>query len=304
MRFRFSVRGLLALVLIIAAGMGWIVRQAHVQRDAVAAIEKAGEVRYACDANMSSPGNTLPGWKEGIAEYIGIDFVDHVVSVRLKSHGTRADLQQAVDRLGDLVQVRRMNLMGIAVKDDALVQVERMSRLESLLLQFTSISDGGLAHMRNLTNIKTLLIAGGISDAGLVHLKELTKLSDLTLQRTQISDAGLAHLSGLASLSELSLSDNKLSDAGLVHLKGLTNLSRLDLRRTQVSDAGLVHLKGLGQLSRLNLSYTQVSDAGLVHLKGLTKLSRLDVDYSTRVTDEGIKTLKQALPGLTINRSY
>jgi hypothetical protein len=44
---RFSVRGLIGLVLVIGAGLGWIVRQAHIQRDAVAAIKKAdGVVRY------------------------------------------------------------------------------------------------------------------------------------------------------------------------------------------------------------------------------------------------------------------
>ena len=35
---RFSVRGLIVVVLVIGAGLGWIVRQAHIQRDAVAAI--------------------------------------------------------------------------------------------------------------------------------------------------------------------------------------------------------------------------------------------------------------------------
>jgi hypothetical protein len=39
---RFSVRGLIVLALVIAAGLGWVVRQAHIQRDAVAAIKKAG----------------------------------------------------------------------------------------------------------------------------------------------------------------------------------------------------------------------------------------------------------------------
>jgi hypothetical protein len=39
---RLSVRGLIVLVLAIGAGLGWIVHEAHVQRDAVAAIRKAG----------------------------------------------------------------------------------------------------------------------------------------------------------------------------------------------------------------------------------------------------------------------
>ena len=39
---RFSVRGLIVLVLVIGAGVGWLVRSARIQRDAVAAIQNAG----------------------------------------------------------------------------------------------------------------------------------------------------------------------------------------------------------------------------------------------------------------------
>jgi hypothetical protein len=44
---RFSLRGLIVLVVVVGVGLGWVVRQAHVQRDAVAAIVGAGgAVRY------------------------------------------------------------------------------------------------------------------------------------------------------------------------------------------------------------------------------------------------------------------
>ena len=36
------MRGLIVFVIVIGAGLGWIVHQAHVQRDAVEAIKKAG----------------------------------------------------------------------------------------------------------------------------------------------------------------------------------------------------------------------------------------------------------------------
>ncbi len=39
---RTSVRGLCVLVLAIGAGLGWVVHQAHDQRDAVAAIKGVG----------------------------------------------------------------------------------------------------------------------------------------------------------------------------------------------------------------------------------------------------------------------
>jgi hypothetical protein len=41
---RFNVRGLIVVVLVIGVGLGWVVRQAHGQRDAVAAILRAGGV--------------------------------------------------------------------------------------------------------------------------------------------------------------------------------------------------------------------------------------------------------------------
>ena len=81
---RFSLRGMLVLVLVIAAGMGRIVNQARTQRDAVAAIRKAGgNVCYVSGLPSVSAGSQLPGWKRWIAEWVGLDYVDHVDSVHL-----------------------------------------------------------------------------------------------------------------------------------------------------------------------------------------------------------------------------
>ena len=45
---RFSVRGMILLVLAVGAALGWTVRQAHRQRDAVATIKTAGgQIDYA-----------------------------------------------------------------------------------------------------------------------------------------------------------------------------------------------------------------------------------------------------------------
>ncbi len=46
-KFCFGVRGLIVLVLVVGAGLGWIVCQAHIHAHAVAAIKEAGgSVRY------------------------------------------------------------------------------------------------------------------------------------------------------------------------------------------------------------------------------------------------------------------
>jgi internalin A len=48
-----------------------------------------------------------------------------------------------------------------------------------------------------------------VTDAGLAHLRELTNLQTLGLNGTQVTDAGLANLRGLTNLSELSLNGTK-----------------------------------------------------------------------------------------------
>ena len=39
---RFSIRGLIVLVLFTGGGLGWLIRGARIQREAVAALEKCG----------------------------------------------------------------------------------------------------------------------------------------------------------------------------------------------------------------------------------------------------------------------
>jgi len=208
---RFSVRGLIVLVMVIGVGLGLLVRSAHIQRDAVAAIVNARGLVYYDWQDL--PGGELwaPSW---LVDLIGVDFFGYVTSVYLVHSSTATDT--------------------------VIAQLGRLTRLQNLNLDDTSVSN-----------------------AGLVNLKGLTSLSDLSLSYTQVSDAGLAHLKGLTSLLNLRLARTQVSDAGLVHLKGLTNLSFLDLRDTHVTDAGLAHLKGLTNLSSLYLNGTQVTDAGM-----------------------------------------
>lgn len=82
-----------------------------------------------------------------------------------------------------------------------------------------------------------------ISDAGLVHLKGLTNLTTLELAGTKISDAGLVHLKGLTHLTTLDLHFTEVCDAGLVHLKELTRLTLLWLFETKVTKEGVMKLK-------------------------------------------------------------
>jgi hypothetical protein len=79
------------------------------------------------------------------------------------------------------------------------------------------------------------------------------------------------------------------------------NLRILYLTDTIFTDAGLAFLEGLDGLEALDLSGTQVSDAGIRYLETLRNLRVLNVT-GTGITDAGEQELKQAMPGLRINR--
>ncbi len=215
---RFSVRGLMVLVLMSAVWLGWLVRSARIQRETVTAIERAGgsagyDLGWTDDRLLQKRGSWAPTW---LVDVLGVDYFVSVVDLAFS--GTCTDRE--LGRAGSL------------------------SRLEQLSLARSRISDAGLAHLRGLAHLSWLnLCDTKITDAGLVHLEGLTTLEGLDLSFTPVTDAGLAHLKGLKGLTELDLSGTRITDAGLTHLKGLSNLAQLRVLRTHVTGAGIQSLK-------------------------------------------------------------
>ncbi len=275
---RLSMRGLIVLVLLTGGGLGWLIRAARIQREAVAALEKCGcAATYDWQVNDGKP---VPGGRpwapHWLVDRLGVDYFGHVTDVTV------------IHSMGDGPKA-------------AIAPICRLTGVQGIHVFAPPFGDAELAGLRGLRSLSVLNLGGShVSDTGLAHLKGLTNLSIMSLCNTKITDRGLAHLDGLTKLSYLDIGAMKISDDGLANLKHRTGLSFLDLLDTQVTDQGLAHLKPLRNLSFLRLEGTQISDAGLVHLKGSTKLTRLDL-RRTRVTAAGINELKQALPGLSIN---
>jgi internalin A len=283
---RISVRGLIVLVLIIGAGLGWIVNAARIQREAVASIQRDG-------------GSVMYDWEfEGPWDFIG--------PISRSTGRPRAPIW-LVDQLGvDYFGQAKSVALGQPGSPSALRNIGRLSHVERIDLQGPFVTDAGLAHLKGLSNLSYFKIgnrygdcSGGthlqdaarVTDAGMPYLKGLNKLSLLDLNGTKVSDTGMANLAGMTRLGNLGLADTRITDIGLVSLKPMTKLRSLDLSGTQISGAGLVHLKTLNHLTFLYLRGTQISDAGLEHLKNLTRLLILDLG-NTRITDAGLEHLK------------
>jgi Leucine-rich repeat (LRR) protein len=93
------------------------------------------------------------------------------------------------------------------------------------------------------------------------------------------------------------IDDNFLKQL-VLEIKGIEYITALNLSENRkITDNGLVELLPLMQLQDLNLSSCDVSDKGLLSLIKLNKLQRLNISFCNRITDIGIKSLKN-LPDL------
>jgi hypothetical protein len=177
-RVRVSLRMLMFIVLVLGIWFGRYAISVRVQRDAVAAVTKAGgSVSYdwdwgtPYDPNIIDP-NAKPRAPKWLANLVGVDYVANVVGVNLSTPNVNAPNK---------------------ANDETLAHVGRLGRLENLNLADTAVTDAGLAHLEGLTNVR-----------------------DLNLWNTQVTDAGLAHLKGLAKVGTLALVGTRVTEDGVL----------------------------------------------------------------------------------------
>jgi hypothetical protein len=191
---RFSVRCLIVLVLVVGGWLAWLVRHAHVQREAVAAIVKGGntvEYDWQWSNGRFNPGGEpwAPRW---LVELAGVDYFGNVVSAVV-----------------------------INASEHKLIHLGKLGKLRNLVITVESdTADAWLVHLNGLTNLLELNLGGAhVTDAGLAHLAGLTNLSGLGLDCPRVSDAGLASLKGLPKLSVLDVEGTQVTEAGIRQLQ-------------------------------------------------------------------------------------
>jgi Leucine-rich repeat (LRR) protein len=229
----------------------------------------------------------------------------------------------SLENLKGLTGLREILLTSKPVLSDAdLIHLKGLTGLQHLQLSSSpqnTITDAGLANIKDMLDMRTLNMRGPVTSAGMVYLRGMTRLHDLWIPATRVDDLapirnltglkylhlsstpmtddGLAPVAGFTSLSNLFLADTPITDAGLKHLRGLTSLTQLELSKTRITDAGLANLAGLVSLQNLGLAGTGVTDAGLAQLAKLQSLATLNI-ADTKVTDDGLKHLT-GLKGLS-----
>jgi internalin A len=187
-----------------SGALDWLAHRAHLRRDAVAALKPAnGTIMYDWqfkDGRLIRNGKPWePKW---LLDILGIDFFHDATMIALFS-GRVTDADMAC--LGNL------------------------TRIDTLVLNPSSVSDVGLAHIDQLINVRWLSIGSSLDSTDalitrLVRLKTLNRIHGLNLDRSSVTDDGLGRLDGLTSLELLGLEGTRVSDAGLARLSRLTAL--------------------------------------------------------------------------------
>ncbi|MBP90726.1 MAG: hypothetical protein CMJ64_29115 [Planctomycetaceae bacterium] len=182
-----------------------------------------------------------------------------------------------------------LSLAGNPEITDATLEWLDLTKLRSLSLGETSITDNGLKRLRG-TRLKILALYGckRITDVGMEHMSKLTTLTSLALDHTSVGDAGVTQLAPLVNLDQLSLGVTKCTEAALNIVSSLKKLRSLDLYGIPVSSAGLRKLRGLTELQTLRISDTAIDDEALRELATLTELRYLDLSRNPGITDAGL----------------
>ena len=165
---------------------------------------------------------------------------------QLNLNGTKVSAAGVVSFVKGRTRLRRLELMGVPLRDDDLAALKELTDLRVLSLRGTLVTDKGAVHLKAFTKLRTLNLSTGeglITDAALPHLKSLTDLEYLDLDRTGITDAGLEHLKPLRKLRGLQVAFTAVGDDGLEHLAALSELKELNARGTKVTKAGVDKLK-------------------------------------------------------------
>lgn len=192
--------------------------------------------------------------------------------------------------LRELTQLSELRLQSMTITKEDLSNLMMFNNknLESLYLDFTSLSNEDIKGLYGSPRLFRLSIRGTtIDDYGIELLKNLPALRVLNADMTNVQGKGFK---GFSNLESLGLWGTKVDDEGLSTISAMLSLQRLGLSSTNITDIGMIHVGKLVGLKELTLDYTSISDEGIDRIGRLRDLERISIS-STKITDSGLERI-------------
>jgi len=212
--------------------------------------------------------------------------------LRVSSMFARADANRHVlAPISHLTGLQILMLYQTGITDEQMKYLKPLRALRALELSNEfSISNTGMAALKDLPALEYLSLDPGVTDAGLKHVGQLPNLRWLKIGTGKIRGPGLAELANLPRLERLCLcssfqSQTQISDRHIKYLEGLTQLKSLTLWGSicnSLTDASLASIGKLKNLEELHLIRTgpRFTSAGLAHLRQLKYLRKIDLGFA------------------------
>lgn len=240
-RVSFSLKALLLGVLAVSlacAWLGWRLRKAERQQQAVAEIERlGGKVFY--DHQMAGMEPNGPPW---LRDWLGEHVFDRVVRVELGGIEGLAD----ISLLGDWDDLQFVFLHFTDVSD--LAPLADKPKLEFISLSHTRVEE--IDALRGSPRLEGV-------DLSRTSVRDLGPLAGRPLKRLWLRGTPVDDLSGLVVDELVVLDLDKTGVTDITPLASATNLTELSLSRTEVVD--VTPLLGLRRLTSLDLKWTKIS---------------------------------------------
>ena len=214
--FRPSLRLLMAFVMVIGGGSGWLAHRARTQRLAVTAITRAGgwiEYSGMSESERGDSGPTAqrldarsppygPRW---LRESLGVDMIETVTAVGVEGPGIDDQL------MAQIATLHHLKSLTLNIADGAshptitgFAQLERLSQLQDLIISGRIISDRALPHLGHLNDLRHVrMYQAAPADSDLSKIARCSRLEELVIDGSNLSVAGLSDLAGLRTLRHL-----------------------------------------------------------------------------------------------------
>lgn len=246
---QFSLRSLLAMLLMCCCAMPWVVAGIHRWQAEQARRQAREEARRKAEQSWKLARSV------GAEMHAGCGWVHGGNYVRLR--GPQVD-DARLAQLQSLVQIDGIDLSNSRITDAGIKRISQLSQLQILDINDTQITDEGLASLVGLRRLRGLRMNDTrITDYGLNFLAQIKSLESLEIIGTNVTEDAVARLQRALPHCEIEYLSGWLgtwvTDADLAKIACLTTSSEVFLNDAQMTDSGLFTLVGCGQLKTLHV---------------------------------------------------
>ncbi len=322
---QYSLRGLLALTLLAAAGSWWLSSELLLAQREEKALEQfrssatysfnvayrhqIGE-GYSIDLDAVGPGNpwlrsmlgdayfdepaTIIFASESLSDAVAHGFRDLPTLQEVQLATQQPSSKQAAADLGTLNELKRLSIdQNEPWGGDKLAALSPLPKLETVtVLQCGRLTaEQARQFVRGKQALNWVALLGCSFEPG-----ALAVFADLpAIQTLHIGDSydpdELAEFRR-SGLQALSVGDSLIDDDALAAIGLINSLQRLELRRASFTDAGIANISGLTNLNTLIVDECPIDGTGLAQLRGLSSLEWVSLQEMP-ITDDGMAALAQ-----------